>query len=190
MLILVLLMIAIMAVVGTFLINGVGTYHLSEFTGQMSQAFSQSSDLVSELRSAARSGGGAEALGDVLRAYSGVLGVDMYSRNYYVLDGRTGVFLAGSAEPEAEFAYAPNILTALGGEVGDARSVTGTFMDVAIPIDGGEAGEDYIVYIRDSKLRAGELTSELFVIITEALLFGLAISVVLAFLLSKTKPPP
>ncbi len=188
MLVLVLLMIAIMAVTGTFLINGIGTYHLSEFTSQMATAFSQSSELVSDLRAAARSGNGAEALSDVLRAYSGTLGVDLYSRNYYVLDGKTGAFLTGSGEASPEFAFAPNILTALSGEVGDARTVTGTFMDVAVPIDGGDTS--YIVYIRDSKLRASELTSELFVIITESLFFGLAISVVLAFLLSKTITTP
>ena len=188
-LVMLLLMVAIVAVVGTFLINGVSVYHLNEFSEQMAGAFSQRSELVGALRAAAGEPEGAEAMSEVLRAYSGVLGVDMESRNYYVLDGRTGKVLAGSAEAAADFDYAPNILAALGGKVGDARSPSGTFMDVAVPIESA-GGASFIVYIRDMKQRTDALTTELFVIITEALFFGLVIAVVLSFLLSKTITTP
>ncbi len=76
-LVLVLLMVSIMTVVGTFLINSVSVYYLDEFSDRMSTVFSSNTDFVASLHSAADEPDGAEALSDVLGAYSGTLGVDM-----------------------------------------------------------------------------------------------------------------
>lgn len=188
-LVLVLLMISIMTVVGTFLINSVSVYHLDEFSERMSTVFSTNTDFVASLRSAADEPDGAEAIADVLGAYSGTLGVDIYNRNYFVLDGRTGEYITGS-DPDlgAQLDVTPNILTAISGEVGVARSITATYIDAAVPVEGDDGS--FIVYIRDAKSTSSELTTELFMIILESLLFGLAISVLLAFLLSKTITTP
>ena len=188
-LVLVLLMVSIMTVVGTFLINSVAVYHLDEFSERMESVFNTNTDFVSSLRSAASGPDGAEAVADVLGAYSGTLGVDLYNRNYFVLDGRTGEYITGS-DPDmgARLDVTPNILTAISGEVGSSRSVTAGYIDIAVPIEGSEGG--YIVYIRDAKISAGELTTELFTIILESLMFGLVISVLLSFLLSKTITTP
>ncbi len=61
-------------------------------------------------------------------------------------------------------------------------------MDVAIPIQRG--GSDYIIYILDNKATVSNLNDQLFLLIMEALLFGLVISVLLSFLLSKTMVTP
>jgi two-component system sensor histidine kinase VicK len=61
-------------------------------------------------------------------------------------------------------------------------------MDVAVPITNGDS--DYVVCVRDNKTKAGELNRRIFLIIMEALLVGLVISVVLSFLLSKTLVVP
>lgn len=182
-------MISVMAVVGTFLLNSVAVYHLNEFSSAMQAEFSGNGEFVGFLRSAADEEDGAEAMSRVLKAYSGNLGIDLYNRNYYVLEPETGGVLAGSSsEGSAALDLTPNILTALTGTPGYARSITASFIDVAIPIAGNHGS--FIVYIRDNKLRQQELTSEMFVIILESVLFGLAIAVLLSFLLSKTMTTP
>ncbi len=61
-------------------------------------------------------------------------------------------------------------------------------MDVAIPIHRGDDG--YIIYILDNKTTANDLTDQMFLLIMEALVFGLVISVLLTFLLSSTMVTP
>jgi two-component system sensor histidine kinase VicK len=67
--------------------------------------------------------------------------------------------------------------------------VTAGFMDVALPVS-GEGEKSYIIYIRDTGETVQDLNSELFLIIVEALVFGLAISVLLSFILAKTMITP
>jgi two-component system sensor histidine kinase VicK len=178
-----------MTVVGTFLISSVGSFHLDEFSNQMSTLFSTNYEFVSSLRQAANS---PDALGDfqnLIRAFSGIMGIDGYNRNCYILDGSTGEYLTGLVAGEgAELNLTPNILTAIAGRPGYAKTITAPYIDVAVPIEG--TGTSYIVYIRDNKQRSQELTTQLFVIIMEALLFGFIISVLLSFLLSKTITTP
>lgn len=184
MLIMLLLIISLMTVVGAFLINGVMSFYLNDFYDQMQSVFSNE-EFVGDLRKEAAAESGAQRLGDILAAHSGALGIDAGQRNYYVLDGRSGEFLVGSDEESGRaLEMTPNILTALAGSEGYASSSTAEYMDVALPIDGGENG--FIIYIRDNKATVSMLNSELFMIILEALIIGLVISVLLSFLLSKT----
>ena len=82
--ILVLLILALMAVVGSFLINGVGNYYVDQFHEQMTRVFSQ--DLIAELQEeAASSNGGPNQLKQLLMAQSD-LGIDLSQRNVYILD--------------------------------------------------------------------------------------------------------
>jgi len=184
-----LLMISIMAVVGTFLISNVAVYHLDEFSGQMATMFSNE-EFVSRLRIAVSEG--ADSLHEVLETYSGNLGIDPNNRNFYILDARSGLRLAGSDGDTGEaIDLTPNILAAMNGEIGDTRSITASYIDIAIPISANANSEpEYIIYIRDLKQRQQELTTQLFTIILEALLFGLVISILLSFLLSKTMTTP
>ena len=187
--ILVLLILSIMTVVGTFLINSVSVYHLDEFSNQVNSEFTNNAEFVSLLRSAAGRDGAVDEIFDLLHAYSGKLGIDLYSRNFYILDGKTGRFLAGSDGKEgAALDLTPNIYKAIGGEPGYERQITANYIDVAVPISGGE--NSFIVYIRDNRARSQELSTELFMIIVEALLFGALISILLSFLLSKTMTNP
>ena len=74
------------------------------------------------------------------------------------------------------------------GQVGDESDIAAGYMDVAIPISGGD--NSYIIYIRDNRSTVSSLNSELLIIILQALLVGLLISVLLSFLLSKTMINP
>ena len=176
MLIMMLLMISLMAVVCAFLIRGVVNFYENEFYEKMQSVFSMP-EFVSDLRAAAGEENGPDRMDEILSAYSGALGVDGTTRTYSVLDGGTGAVLVGPDSGEAT----PNIITALTGAPASARNASAAYMDVAVPITNGDS--EYIVYVRDNKAKAGELNRRIFLIIMEALLVGLVISVVLSFLL-------
>ena len=182
------LILALMAVVGAFLMRGVRNFYISEFFNRMQDAFSDA-DMAGDLRAAADEAGAAERMADILRVNSGQLGINSGTRNYYILDGGTGVCLTGS-DPEAakRLAVTRNILTALSGKEGYASDSSQDFMDVALPIH-GDSG-DYIVYIIDNKDTVTSLNHELFTIIVEAIGIGLVIAVLLSLLLAKTMVTP
>ena len=182
------LILALMAVVGAFLMQGVRNFYISEFYSRMQEVFGKA-DLAQDLRAAADAPDAADRLAEILWANAGNLGIDSGNRNYYILDGETGEYLVGS-DPAAgrELAVTRNILTALGGSEGYASNAGDDFMDVALPIR-GESGS-YIVYIIDNKDTVTSLNARLFNIIIEAMAIGLVISVLLSLLLAKTMVTP
>ncbi len=196
-LILLLLITSLMAVVGAFLTTSVTSFYIDSFYEQMSSAFGDDRlEFVTDLRSAAAQPDGAERIQEILEVNAGMLGIDYRTRNYYVLDGTAGTYLAGSAEgstlPREQSA---NLLTARNAvarqdsaAVGDESDITAGYMDVAVPIFGGDNA--FIIYILDNKDTVSELNNQLFQIIMQALIIGLLISVLLSFLLSKTMVGP
>lgn len=189
-LIMVLLILSLMTVVGAFLINSVASFYLNSFYTQMQEVFADQDlyyDLVTPTEGEAD---GSAALDRVLTASAGALGVDGRNRNYYILDGKTGRFLAGS-DPEGGgfLTKTPNLLTALThGEIGSRSDITAQYMDVAVPIQ--RAGQNYIIYLYDNRAEDQSLNSRLLILILQSLSFGLIISVLLSFLLSKTMIGP
>ena len=190
--IMVLLILSLMMVVGSFLINSVTAFYLEDFYTQMAEVF-QNPDLAADLTTKTEGEeDGAAMIDQVLNAYVGELGVNGRSRKLYILDSN-GVCLQGDEGDTQPLRYTPNLTFALTtgletGEVGDESSIANDYMDVAIPIQRG--GEDYIIYILDNKTTATALTDQLVMLIVEALIFGLLISVALSFLLSKTMVTP
>ena len=187
-----LLILSLMTVVGAFLINSVTAFYLEDFYSQVAEVF-QDRDLYHDLTTAA--GGeedGAARMADVLKAYAGELGVDNRNRKLYILDGNGQCRVYPDGE-DGKLEYTENLTFALTqglatGEAGDRSGLAKDYMDVAIPIQRGE--ESYIIYILDNKATANNLTDQMFMLIVEALLFGLAISILLSFLLSKTMVTP
>ncbi len=190
MLIMTLLIVSLMTVVGAFLVNSVSGFYLEQFYTQMQGVFQNDPDFFRDLENAAPDEqSGVQQLDQMLRARTGDLGVDGLTRNFYVLDGATGAYLAGSNESEGvSLTLTHNLSAALTGAVGDSSDPTAAYMDVAIPVTRG--GRDYVIYIKDSKQAVQNLTNQLVVLILEALAFGIAISVLLSFLLSKTLITP
>ena len=188
--IIVLLILSLMTVVGAFLVNSVMAFYLDDFYTRMQSVFEQEA-LVSDLRTPNEGEeDGGEALMSVLSAYSGQLGLDGRSRKLYILDG-TGQYLTGSDGRDGEAPdYSPNLMAVLSGreEVGDDSGAAADFMDLAVAIQRGE--QDYVIYIYDNKDTVSDLIDQIFVLIVEALFFGLVISVLLSFLLSKTMVTP
>ena len=190
--IMVLLILSLMMVVGAFLINSVTAFYLEDFYSQMSDVFQDPLLLHDLTTPAEEEENGAEQLSLVLEAYAGELGVDNRNRKLYILDGN-GVCLVSPDGETARLDYTENLTFALStglttGEVGDESNLALDYMDVAVPIHRGGMG--YVIYIVDNKTTSSELTNQMLVLIIEALIFGLVISILLSFLLSKTMVTP
>ena len=184
-LVLVLLIVSVMAVVGTFLINSVTSYHIREFQSQMSSVFTSEFILTLE-----QNAGDGNALQGMIEAYSAPLGIDEY-RCFYVLDGRTGAYLSGSDDDYgAQLQLTPNVLAAMNGQVGQQTQTLGEYFDVAIPIRDSEGKVAFVVGVLDDKTELQELNWNLFTILIRAILFGLVVAIFLSFLLSKTITTP
>ena len=195
-LIMLLLITSLMTVVGTFMMTNITGFYIDEFYNQVDSVFGSSNPanaaFVNSLREEAAQTDGVHTIREMIEAKAGDLGLNSNTRNFYILDGRTGLFLDGSDDRKGfeSLQTTPNLLTARGsiaaGEslVGAESDITANYMDVAIPISGGENA--YIIYIYDNRSTVNDLNSQLFMIIVQALLVGLLISVLLSFLLSKT----
>ena len=185
--IMVLLILSLMTVVGAFLINSVMAFYLEDFYTQMSNVFARES-LTRDLTTATQEEeDGAKAILDILETYSGELGLNGYSRTLFILDGETGEYLAGNNdEAGKDLSYdSANLTHALAtGEDSSSPNMAADYMDVAITLDRG--GSSYVIYILDNKTTVNSLISQMFVLILESLVFGLVISILLSFLLSKT----
>ena len=186
--IMVLLILSLMTVVGTFLINSVMAFYLEEFYTQMSRVFDQNQALSRNLETEVTSDeDGAQAILSIMEAYYGDLGLDSRSRTLYILDGETGSYLTGTDEEEGRgLEYdSPNLTRALvEREEGTEANIAADYMDVALPITRGD--NQYVIYLLDNKATVNSLISQIFGLILESLVFGLIISILLSFLLSKT----
>jgi len=183
------LILALTLVTGAFLIRGVRNFYVSQFYIQMQEVFSDA-DLVNALRLASGDENAPEQMADILAAYSRDLGINSGTRNYFILEPKTGAYITGS-DPEAgsSLSRTTNILTAIAGSEGYASDSSADYMDVALPISNGD-GSGYIVYIIDNKSTVESLNDTLTQIIFEAMGIGLLISILLSLLLAKTMITP
>ena len=182
-LIMVLLSVCLMTVVGSFLVNGVRAFYTTEFYESMGRAFS--TDFILRLQEAAGEEEPAERLRELLMSRPDIA-VDLVNRNVYVLDS-AGNILCGSDDRESVPVTA-NLLSAIGGEVGQVSSVVSDYMDVAVPVTGGS--ETMIAYVLDNRTTVNALTRQIVTIILEALAVGLLFSVVLAVFLARILTRP
>lgn len=188
-LILVVFILIVMSVVGAVLITNVLNFYNNEFSECMRQNFSADSQLYVYLKGAMQEKSAdvfAENQQSILNSYSSRLGIDDY-RSYYILDS-SGNVLASSDGADTNIAVTPNIISAIGGEVGNAENQSSSFADYALPITNGDAS--CIVYIRDTQEELSEITWMLFSIIIQALFIGLIIAFVLSFFLARAISQP
>ncbi len=186
-LIMLVLIIALMSVVGTFLMSAIRNFYLADFYEKMETAF-EDIELAGNLYSAADEPDAAFKMAELLESYTGQLGIDSRSRNFYILSGVSGAVLDKGSGSETSLSVTQNILTAIQGEEGYQYDKGAAYMDVAIPISG--ASGSFIIYIIDNKSTVTSLSASMFRITAEALLVGLAISVVLSLLLAKAIVTP
>ena len=186
--IMLLLTVMLMTVVVVFLFRGVEDFYLDEFSRQIKSAFTDSK-MTDALRSAADEPDAAVLMENILYAYAGQLGIDSGTRNFYILDGKTGERLAGAEPPRGTvLEITPNILLAFT----DNKIYTGNsgrdYVDAAAPVE-GDSGR-FIVYIRDNLETTQNMSASLFRMILEAVAIGFAAAVAISLILAGTLLSP
>ncbi len=178
-LIMVLLILALMTVVGSFLINGVRNYYIDAFYEQMERTFSE--PFLLQLQQTAEAENAPDQLKEQVMAQPD-LGIDISNRNVYILD-EIGGLLTSSDQNATTVSVTANLLTAMNGAVGQSSSITDSFMDLAIPLD--TETSHYIIYVVDNQSTINALTGQVMMIILRSLAMGLIICVILAFILAQ-----
>lgn len=181
----ILLILSVMIFVGAFSIRGISEYYHTDFRLQMS-AKVFTADVIRQLEEEVKGNDDAKRLGDLLSLYSVRMGIDSY-RNFYVLDGKTAKCLYGGSNEllPQNYEITDNIISALDGKVGDEVNERSDVMDYAQPIMKNSEVK-YIIYVADTKIEMREEMKNIFSNILVALAFGILISVILGFFLSKT----
>ena len=188
--IMLLIIVLLMIVVLVFLILGVQDFYTAQFYEQMESAFTQT-ELVNELRLAAGDGSAVRLMDGILTVFSGELGIDRNTRNYYILDGSTGEVLGSSLmEEDLRIEITTNILVAIEGDNALKDSSRSGYMDVAVPIVASMAESGYIVYIIDNKHTVQSLNAEIFALIFQAVIIGFVIAIAISLFISKTLLSP
>ena len=179
------LIMALMLVVGTFLVKSVEEFYTQQFFEQMQSVFADTS-LAEDLRSAAREDD-PQQMAEILRTYSGSLGIDSGTRNYYILS-KSGEYIIGSGSRDSmKHMVSPNVMKAMNGENGSMGDPGADYMDVALPVS---EGHGYIIWVLDNKAESEALADKLVDIIIVALGAGLVISVLLSMILAKALVTP
>lgn len=182
--VLVLLILSVMLVVGTFLLNNISSYYHQEFKTQMEKMVF-TPDFAKQLTASASDVQAVDKMRSLFEVYSGRVGIDSY-RHYYILDGKNAAVLyAYDNKGTGELEITQNLLTAMSGEIGDSLNRRAAIMDYAYPVS-GEGGNKYIAYITDTKDELYGILGNIFMIIFWALMLGILISVFLGLFLSKT----
>ena len=182
--VLVLLILSVMLVVGTFLLNNISSYYHQEFKTQMEKMVF-TGDFVKQLTASASDEAAVDKMRSLFEVYSGRVGIDSY-RHYYILDGKTAAVLyAYDNKSTGELEITQNLLNAMSGEVGSTLNRRASIMDYAYPVS-GENGSRYIAYVTDTKDELYGILGNIFMIIFWALILGIAISVFLGLFLSRT----
>lgn len=179
----VLLVLAVIIIVGTFLVWSVSDFYHEMFAEQMDGIFSDS--FVAQLEEGASSD--PDYVNKTMAAHVARMGIDSF-RNYYILRASDGAVVYPPEVGESVLEKTPNIITAMGGEVGREVRSEYTYMDYAVPVHTQDGG--YIVYVKDSKEELNQVTRTVISIIAQTLLLGIIISTFLGYLLSKTISTP
>lgn len=186
-LIFILFIFAIIMVSGTFIVTSVSSFYLNQFKIQMDEEFSgQLAENLSESLSDAEP---AAKLSEVMDAYAmSRLGIGN-NRNYYILDGKTGLYINGSGQESQLNGVTDNIISAINGKVGNEISLYSDYMDYAYPVLQNEETE-YIIYVADNKNEISAVLYNIFRIILQAFLYSALLAIIFGFFMSRTITVP
>jgi len=181
----VLLTISVIILIGTFMTDTTDQYYHDEFYKVNAAVFTD--EYVDTLCSSMQGESGVQSVYDSVSAHYVQLGIDSF-RECYILDGKNGKAIdsfASNKELASSLELSPNIISAMSGTVGDAVNSAYSYMDYAVPLMADDV-VSYIIYIKDTKEESNTVLRNVFTIIIQALLLGIAISLIFAILLSVT----
>ena len=188
--IILLIIVLLMTVVLVFLVRGVQDFYTEQFYTKMEEVFTQT-QLVNELRLAAGGANAVTRMDMLLAVFSGELGIDRQTRNYYILDVPTGeVLITSDPDSDMRIDITPNILSAMMGTDALRGSSRADYMDIAVPVAAMNGDTGYVIYIVDSKQTVQSLNAEIFSLIIEAVLVGFAIAIAISLIISRTLLSP
>ncbi|MBR5236397.1 MAG: HAMP domain-containing protein [Clostridia bacterium] len=180
----VLMVLAILFVVGTFLIVSVTNFYHNSFAGEMDSIFTES--FIEQMEAGTKDD--ADYVQRVMSAHMARMGIDSY-RNYYIIDGGSGMVIGSSASVQETFSMqTPNLISALSGQVGKSISSQAAVMDYAVPIQGADSLS--IIYVRDTKEELTEVIERIYNIILQTLMLAVTISLIFGYFLSRTITTP
>lgn len=184
----VLLVFAIMFIVSGFMLTNIVHLYEREFKTQtesvLSGEFTDSILKVLDENQADRS----KKLQDVILAYSSQLGLDT-ERRCAILRAGDASEITSTMSSSGGIEKTPNIILAMTGRTGDRFQFASDYMDYAKFVR-ASSSESYIIYIRDTKSDVMTLTGNMLYIILQAMLFGIAASIVLGYFLSRAITTP
>ncbi len=185
-----LLVLSVLIIAGTVLITKVGEFYFQRFSNDMEVVFTDQ-QITSQLTSAASSDNSLKKISEIIVTYSdaGRLGINQ-NRNYYILDAKTAGYQDGSDPQTGDLLEkTPNIIAAMNGEIGNSINTQSKFMDYAYPVI-ANGSVRYVIYIKDNKDEVAGIIESIFLIILQAIGWGVFISLILGYFLSKniTKP--
>lgn len=186
-LIFVLLTVSIITVIGSFMLVNIVNFYNEEFSVMMNRVFTE--EFVYQLEQLAKEENPLDSISMTVSSYVGPLGLDTY-RFYCILDGKNGSVLKSSDDNlSTGLDKTDNIIMAMSGKTGDIVNSDKNYMDYAVPLTVND-GVNYIIYIKDTKEELNGITNNVLVIVVQALLIAVLVSVVIGFLLSKTITVP
>lgn len=187
-LIFVLIIIAIMSVLGTFLINNVTVFYHTEFRTQLSSVFTES--VVEQIESSCEHEGAVNEIKIILDSFAPNMGIDYSYRNYYILDGKTGNFISGTDGTKGEaLTKTPAIAEAMTGTISIQTEASNSIMEYAVPIKVNDTPA-YIIYIVDGKEEITDVIKNMLTMVLQSLFLGVLIAILLGLFLSKTISKP
>lgn len=186
-LIFVMLTVSIITVIGSFMLVNIVNFYNEEFSVMMNRVFTE--EFVYQLEQLAKEENPLDSISMTVSSYVGPLGLDTY-RFYCILDGKNGSVLKSSDDNlSTGLDKTDNIIMAMSGKTGDIVNSDKNYMDYAVPLTVDD-GVNYIIYIKDTKEELNGITNNVLVIVVQALLIAVLVSVVIGFLLSKTITVP
>ena len=186
-LIFILFIFAIIMVSGTFIVTSVSSFYLNQFKIQMDSEFS--GQLADSLNESLSDPDPAAKLSEVMDAFAmSRLGIGNH-RNYYILDGKTGLYINGSGQESNLNGVTDNIISAINGKVGNEISLHSDYMDYAYPLIQNDKTE-YIIYVADNKDEISAVLYNIFRIILQAFLYSALLAIIFGFFMSRTITVP
>ena len=180
-----------MCVVGTILLNGTANYYSDDFYTQMKENLTEGKQLYVYLDEALSQSetldkSTTDELTATVSSWFSKLGIDDH-RSVHLLSP-TGEVLYSSTGRAEEISVSRNLLAVMSGKPVSAETDLGVeYVDFAVSV-----GKDNscIVYVIDTQVEVREINWILFSIVVQAVLIGLVIAVILAFVLSKAIASP
>ena len=176
-----LVVLSIIMVFGIVMKDKISEFYLNRFQEEISLAFS--SELTEQFFEAEKTESPLENIKTLLNTYSGRIGINS-NRSYYILDINTAESLYNSDNSLIAIQKTQNIISAMSGKTGNKVSSDDEFIDFAYPT------KKFIIYIRDSKSEALDISQSMMLIVTQALFIGILIAILLGYLMSKTITRP